>query len=364
MYIWEQPDWPRFRWDDSALISALAEARLKQGRLLGRMRGLGFDLQLEAQLQSLTGDVIKSSEIEGEILDEAGVRSSLARRLGVPQAAVTPADRRTEGVVGMMLDATGRYDQRLTPERLFAWQAALFPTGYSGLNRIKTGGWREDSTGPMQVISGAVGRERVHFEAPPAARVAVEMAAFLDDFARDIPVDGLLRAGVAHLWFVTIHPFDDGNGRIARAIADQALARSEGAPQRFYSLSSQIRRERSDYYEALERAQHGGLDITGWLAWFLGSFSRAIDAAEAESDGVMRKAAFWQAHAGTALSERQRVMLNRYLDGFDGALTARKWAILGKCSPASAQRDIADLLAKGLLTRNPGGSKNTSYALA
>ena len=363
MYVWEQTGWPEFEWDHAALIEPLAAARLAQGRLLGRMQGLGFDLQLEAQLQALTDEVLKSSEIEGDILDHASVRSSLARRLGIPEAATAPADRRTEGVVEMMLDATRDLDRPLTAERLFGWQAALFPTGYSGMARIRTGGWRDDAAGPMQVVSGAIGRERVHYQAPPAGRVAADMQAFLDWFAAAPKTDGLLRAGLAHLWFVTIHPFEDGNGRIARAIADQALAQSEGSPERFYSMSSQIRRERADYYAILERTQKGGLDVTGWLQWFLACFTRAIAGAEASSSGVLRKAEFWRRHEKVAMSERQRTILNRYLDGFEGHLTARKWAVLGKCSPASAQRDIADLVEKGVLQRNPGGSKNTSYAL-
>ena len=363
MYIWTRADWPDFTWDDGALIEPLAPARLRQGRLLGRMQGLGFDLQLEAQLQALTEDVLKSSEIEGDLLDHRSVRSSLARRLGIPEAATTPADRRTEGVVEMMLDATRNFDQPLTAPRLFGWQAALFPTGYSGMAKVRTGGWRDDANGPMQVVSGAIGREHVHYQAPPAAGLPAEMSAFLDWFAAPPATDGLLRAGLAHLWFVTIHPFEDGNGRIARAIADQALAQSEGAPQRFYSMSSQIRRERADYYTILEQTQAGGLDVTAWLQWFLACFTRAVSGAETSSSSVLRKAEFWRSHERIELSERQRSILNRFLDGFDGHLTARKWAVLGKCSPASAQRDIADLIDKGVLARNPGGSKNTSYAL-
>ncbi len=363
MHIWERPERPQFKWDDEALIGPLAAARLNQGRLLGRMQSLGFDLQLEAQLQALTDEVLKSSEIEGDILDHASVRSSLARRLGVPEAGTTPIDRRTEGVVEMMLDAARNFDQPLTAERLFGWQAALFPTGYSGLVKVKTGGWREDIEGPMQVVSSAIGREHVHYQAPPAARVPNHMAAFLDWFVAPPTTDGLLRAGLAHLWFVTVHPFENGNGRVARAIADQALAQSEGSPQRFYSMSSQIRRERADYYAILERTQKGGLNVTDWLQWFLACFTRAIHGAEASSADVLRKAEFWRAHDRVALSDRQRMILNRYLDGFEGNLTAKNWAILGKCSPASAQRDIADLVDKGILQRNPGGSKNTSYAL-
>jgi len=363
MYIWQRPEWPDFRWDDARLIEPLAAARLKQGRLIGGMARLGFDLGREAQLEALTEDVVKSSAIEGETLDRAGVRSSLARRLGVPEASAAPADRRAEGVVEMMLDATENYDQPLTRERLWAWQAALFPTGFSGLHRVRTGAWRDDASGPMQVASGPVGRRRVHFEAPPADRLEAETQRFLSWFDAPSSTDSLLRAGLAHLWLVTIHPFEDGNGRIARAIADQALARSEGSGQRFYSLSSQIQKERADYYDQLEAAQKGGLDITEWMAWFLGCFSRAIDGAEAAGGDVLRKADFWRDHADLPLGERQRAMLNRCLDGFEGNLTARKWATLTKVSVPTAQRDINDLLDRGLLRRNPGGSKNTSYEL-
>ena len=363
MYIWEQQDWPHLTWNNKGLLEPLAAARLKQGRLLGRMASLGFDLKLEAQLVALTEDVVKSSEIEGEILDRDSVRSSLARRLGLPAAAIAPADRQTEGVVEMMLDATENYEALLTPERLFGWQAALFPTGYSGMYRVKTGAWRDDAEGPMQVVSGPIGRQRVHYQAPPAPRLDAEMQAFLEWFKlRDGP-EGLLRAGLAHLWFVTIHPFDDGNGRIARAIADQALAQSEESGQRFYSMSSQIRKERSSYYDALESAQKGTLNVTDWLVWFLNCFSRAIDGAESACADVLRKASFWQRYAREPFTKRQKTVLNRFLDGFEGKLTARKWASIGKCSIPTAQRDINELLERGILRRNPGGSKNTSYDL-
>ena len=363
MYIWEQPGWPHLAWDDGPLLEPLAAARLKQGRLLGSMARLGFELKLEAQLEALTEDVVKSSEIEGEVLDRAGVRSSIARRLGVPAAAVAPSDRRTEGVVEMTLDATENHEQPLTTERLFGWQAALFPTGYSGMRKVRTGAWRDDAGGPMQVVSGPIGRERVHYRAPPARRVDAEMQAFLAWFNRRGEPEGLLRAGLAHLWFVTIHPFEDGNGRIARAIADQALAQSEVSGQRFYSVSSQIRKERSDYYKMLERSQKGGLDVTGWLVWFLACFARAIAGAEAVCANVLRKADFWQRCALEPFTERQRKVLNRFLDGFEGKLTARKWAAIGKCSIPTAQRDINDLVGRHVLRRNPGGSKNTSYDL-
>ena len=363
MYIWEQRDWPRFTWDDGRLLEPLAAARLKQGRLLGGMASLGFDLKLEAQLEALTEDVIKSSEIEGEILDRDSVRSSLARRLGLATAAIAPADRRTEGIVEMMLDATENYRSSLTSERLFGWQAALFPTGYAGMYRIKTGAWRDDVEGPMQVVSGPVGRQRVHYQAPPAQQLDAEMQAYLEWFNRRSDPEGLLRAGLAHLWFVTIHPFEDGNGRVARAIADQALAQSEDSGQRFYSMSSQIRKERSDYYDALESAQKGTLDVTRWLVWFLECFSRAIDGAESACADVLRKADFWQRYAREPFTRRQKAVLNRFLDGFEGKLTARKWAAIGKCSIPTAQRDINELVGREILRRNPGGSKNTSYDL-
>ena len=363
MYIWEQQDWPHLRWDDGRLLEPLAAARLKQGRLLGSMASLGFDLKLEAQLEALTQDVIKSSEIEGEILDRGSVRSSLARRLGLPAAAIAPVDRRTEGVVEMMLDATENHDASLTCERLFGWQAALFPTGYSGMHRIRTGAWRDDAQGPMQVVSGPVGRQRVHYQAPPARQLDAEMLAFLEWFNLRSEPEGLLRAGLAHLWFVTVHPFEDGNGRVARAIADQALARSEDSAQRFYSMSGQIRKEQSDYYDALESAQKGTVDITDWLIWFLDCFSRAIDGARSVCATVLRKAEFWQRYAREPFSRRQKAVLNRFLDGFEGKLTSRKWAAIGTCSIPTAQRDINELIERGILRRNPGGSKNTSYDL-
>ena len=362
MYIWEQQEWPDLTWDDGRLLELLAAARLKQGRLLGSMAGLGFDLKLEAQLEALTEDVIKSSEIEGEVLERDSVRSSIARRLGVP-AAAAPADRQTEGVVEMMLDATENYEALLTSERLFGWQAALFPTGYSGMHKIKTGAWRDDAGGPMQVVSGPIGRQRVHYQAPPAQQIEAEMQAFLEWFNRRGKPEGLLRAGLAHLWFVTIHPFEDGNGRVARAIADQALAQSEDSGQRFYSMSSQIRKERSNYYDMLERSQKGALDVTDWLVWFLDCFSRAIDGAEAACANVLRKGDFWQRYAREPFTKRQKTVLNRFLDGFEGKLTAKKWAAIGKCSIPTAQRDINELVERSILRRNPGGSKNTSYDL-
>ncbi|HYO56366.1 Fic family protein [Archangium sp.] len=364
MYLWEKARWPGFTWGDDEVLGPLAEARYKQGRLLGGMVRLGFDLRLEAQVHTVTEDVLKSSEIEGEILDRESVRSSVARRLGVPDAALAESDHKTEGVVAMMLDATGNFVVPLMKERLVGWHAALFPTGYSGFHRIKVGGWREDTEGPMQVVSGAVGKMKVHHEAPPAERLEAEMGRFLAWFNVPPRLDGLLRAALAHLWFVTLHPFDDGNGRIARAITDMALAQLEQSGQRFYSVSSQIRIERSAYYDTLERTQKGSLDVTVWLVWFLECYARAIDAAETTCAGVLRKADFWQRYAREPFSPRQKAVMNRLLDGFEGKLTAKKWAALGKCSVDTAQRDITDLVARGILVKNPGGSKNTSYALA
>ncbi|MDX2222541.1 MAG: Fic family protein [Rhodospirillaceae bacterium] len=363
MYIWEHPDWPTFRWSAARLQSLLSEAHFKHGRLLGAVGRLGFDVRLRAEAGAITEQAIKTSEIEGEVLDAASVRSSVARRLGLPDADPSRQDRRADGVVDITLDATKNFARPLSRERLFTWHAALFPAGYSGLDPVRVGAWRDDAKGPMQVLSGPYGRERVHFEAPSAARIDAEMAAFLDWFNATSAIDGILHAALAHLWFVTIHPFDDGNGRIARTIADMSLARAEGSSQRFYSLAGQIRKERSDYYATLETAQKGDLDVTDHLAWFVGCFTRAIEAAENTLAGTLRTADFWQRHALVAFNERQRRVLNRILYGFEGKLTARKWTTLAKCSTATAQRDINELVDRGVLVRNPGGSKNTSYAI-
>ena len=364
IYSHELDDWPNFRWDRERVAAVLADVRHEQGRLSGRMEGLGFNLRQEAVLQTLTADVIKSSEIEGENLDAAQVRSSIARRLGMDIGALKAADRQVEGVVEMMLDATRHYDQPLTEERLFGWHAALFPTGRSGMNTITVGGWRDDRNGPMQVISGPVGRERVHFEAVAAPRIAEEMTAFLDWFNRPSELDAVLRAALAHLWFVTIHPFDDGNGRIARAIADMALARSEKSPQRFYSMSAQIRLERNAYYDTLEITQKGTLDVTAWMGWFLACLGRAINDAQTVLASVLARARFWERLQGVPLNERQTLVLNRLLDGFEGKLTTSKYAKLAKCSQDTAHRDILPLVERGILIRNPEGGRSTSYSLA
>jgi Fic family protein len=328
------------------------------------MERLGFTLRAEATLQTRTEEVLKSSEIEGEVLDRDQVRSSVARRLGMDIGALTPADRHVDGVVEMILDATERYDMPLTAERLFGWHAALFPTGRSGMTKITVGAWRNARSGPMQVVSGPIGRERVHYEAPIASRLKKEMRAFLDWFNTENAIDPVLKAGIAHLWFVTIHPFDDGNGRIARAIADQALARSEKSAQRFYSVSAQIRQERNSYYDILEATQKGDLDITPWLEWFLGCLDRAFGGAETILAVVLTKARFWELHAGASLNDRQRTIINRLLDGFEGKLTSSKWAMLTKCSQDTALRDIDDLVQRGILTKDAAGGRSTSYSLA
>ena len=363
MYIWKLADWPRFRWDGKALAQPLAAAQVKRDLLLERMERLSFELRREIEVLTVTEEVLKSAEIEGEMLERESVRSSVARRLGVPDAGLGPEDRRAEGMVEMVLDATKNHSAPLTRERLWGWQAALFPTGRSALPAIAIGRWRDDAHGPMRVVSGPLGRERIHFQAPPAAQVEAEMTAFLA-WVNAPAMDGLVAAALAHLWFVTIHPFEDGNGRIARALTEMSLARSENSPDRFYSLSSQIRRDRANYYDVLERTEKGNLDVTAWLRWFIDCFSRALDVAEQACAGVLRKAEFWQRHALTPLNERQRKVLNRFLGVFEGKLTARKWSALAKCSIATAQRDIKELVDQGVLVRNEGGSENASYTVA
>lgn len=366
-YIHQLAQWPEFHWNYDAFADKLAQVRHSQGRLLGRMESFGFHFQQESLLKTLTSDVVKTSEIEGEQLDTEQVRSSLARRLGIEIAALKPSDRHVDGVVEMLLDATGNYQTPLTAERLFAWHRSLFPTASSGMRRIRTGQWRDDAQGPMQVISGAIGRERIHFEAPPANLIEKEMAAFFDWFNRPNDTDWVLKAARAHLWFLTIHPFEDGNGRIARAIADLALARSEQSAQRYYSMSAQIRIERSGYYHILENSQKGTMDITPWLNWFLDCLGHAIASAQSTLDGVLNRAKFWESIQDSgdfALNERQRHMLNRLLDGFTGKLTTTKWAALARCSQDTALRDILPLVERRILIRGAGGGRSTSYELA
>jgi len=362
-YIYEHKKWPELYWDQERLTGPLANIRHRQGRLIGRMEGLGFKLCTEAVLKTLSEEVIKSSELEGERLDPKQVRSSLARRLGMDIGGLTTADRNVEGVVQMMLDATQNFSLPLTNERLFGWHSALFPTGRSGMSKIRVGNWRSDTQGPMQVVSGPIGRQRVHFEAPQVSRLNGEMRLFLAWFNGKKPIDPVLKAGLAHLWFVTIHPFDDGNGRIARAIADMALARSENSSQRFYSMSAQICLERKAYYTILEFTQKGGLDVTPWLEWFLECLGRAFQGAEITLASVLKKARFWEIYSGKKFNDRQRKIINLIFDGFEGKLTSSKWAVLTKCSQDTASRDIDDLVKSGILTKNIGGGRSTSYSL-
>jgi len=362
-YIHQEPDWPTLRWAADELAVLIAETRHAQGRLLGRMEGLGFRLCSEADLAIMTDEVVKSSAIEGEILDMQQVRSSLARRLGIDVGGTVPSPRAVDGIVEMMLDATRKFDRPLTAERLFGWHAALFPTGRSGMRKITVGAWRPAEAGPMQVVSGPVGRERVHFEAPDATRLAREMDAFLEWFNASLPIDPVIKAAMAHFRFVTIHPFEDGNGRIARAIADMALARADGRPERFYSMSAQIEAERRAYYEVLEASQKGGLDITPWLRWFLECLSRALTRAEGTLAAVLRKAQVWQRIGTAPVNERQRKVINRLLDGFEGKLTTSKYAKLAACSTDTALRDIQALVAQGVLVRNEGGGRSVSYRI-
>jgi Fic family protein len=362
-YIWQADDWPQWRYDLSSLAGPLTDVSRAQGLLLGRLADLGMALRDQASLAALTEDVVKTSEIEGEVLSVQSVRSSIARRMGVDIGAVAPVDRHVEGVVEMVLDATTRASASLTAERLFGWHAALFPTGYSGMTRIAVGQWRTDADGPMQVVSGPMGRRKVHFQAPSADLLTFETERFLAWANAETDEPMLIKAGLAHLWFVTLHPFDDGNGRIARAIGDMALARADQSNQRFYSLSAQIQKERKDYYDLLEKTQRGNLDATEWLTWFLTCLLRALQEADQVITSVLVKANFWRQWAGTPLNERQIKMLNLMLDGFEGKLTNKKWAAICKCSSDTALRDINDLIVLGMLRRTETAGRSTSYEL-
>ena len=367
-YVWQRNDWPHWFYDHKRLAPLLAQLHLAQGYLLGRMHDLGLDLRDQATLRILTEDVLKTSEIEGETLKLDSVRSSIARRLGVDIGALAPADRHVDGVVDMVLDATRGHNMPITAERLFGWHAAMFPTGYSSLTKIRVGQWRDDAQGPMQVVSGPMHRQKVHYEAPPAALLDAEMGNFLNWFSMDnLSVDSqddpVVKAGLAHLWFVTVHPFEDGNGRIARAVGDMALARAEKSAQRFYSLSAQIQREREEYYDRLEATQKGDLDVTAWLEWFLGCLLRAIQSSNETLAQVLAKARFWQHWAGMPLNDRQIKLLNKLLDGFDGKLTSSKWAAIGKCSQDTALRDITELMERGVLKKSEASGRSTSYEL-
>lgn len=363
-YIHEMVDWPKLHWDEAWLSPLLADVRHRQGRLLGRMEELGFRLRSEAKLMTLTSDVVKSSAIEGEKLDAEEVRSSIARRLGLEYAGTAVPSRDVEGIVEMMLDATQNYRQRLTAERLHGWHAALFPTGRSGMHRITVGAWRPVEAGAMQVVSGPIGREKVHIVAPSAEKLDDEMKAFLESFEAKDGMDPVLKAGMAHFWFVTVHPFEDGNGRIGRAIADLALARADGTAERFYSMSTQIEAERKEYYHQLEHSQRTSLDITRWLEWFLACLGRAIERADEALSGVMHKARVWEKINAAPVNERQRKVINRLLDGFEGKLTSSKYSKLAKCSEDTALRDIKLLVERGILLKNEAGGRSTNYSLS
>lgn len=361
-FIHQKDNWPEFTWNSNDFLDLLSEARNLQGRLIGKMETLGFDLRNEALLDTLTLDVLKSSEIEGEFLNPEQVRSSIARRLGMEIAGAVDSDRSVEGVVEMMLDATQRCFDPLTADRLFGWHAALFPTGRSGMYKITVADWRKDTTGPMQVVSGAMEKEKVHFQAPDSELVEKEMTRFLNWF-NDSKIDLVIKAAIAHLWFVTIHPFEDGNGRITRALTDMLLAQADKSNQRFYSMSAQIRLERKQYYEILEKTQKGNLDITDWIVWFLNCLINALKSTDSILTKVLFKADFWQKHIDTAINDRQRKLLNKLMDGFDGKLTSSKWAKIAKCSKDSAVRDINDLIEKGILQKEAAGGRSTNYEL-
>jgi Fic family protein len=363
-YIHELKNWPEFQWDKTQITKRVIAVTRRQGHLLGQMEGLGFKLRAEAVLQTLTEEVLKTSEIEGDRLDRGQVRSSIARHMGMEIAGLTPSDRHVDSVVEMMLDATQKYSAKLTEDRIFGWHAVLFPTGRSGMSKIRVAAWRNDSDGPMQVVSGPIGKRKVHFEAPSAKRISAEIKRFLKWFNAKDDLDWIIKSGVAHFWFVTLHPFDDGNGRISRAIADLALARSEGSAQRFYSMSAQICAEREAYYNILESSQKGRLDITDWLIWYLDCLERAIVGAEKTLAQVFKRSRFWEAHASATFNDRQRKMINHLMDGFEGKLTSSKWAKICKVSQDTAARDIEALVEAGILEKNPEGGRSTSYSLA
>jgi len=363
MYLYNNENWPIFTWNSEKLMPLLSYVRNRQGKLIGKMGAWGFELQNEANLEILTQEIIKSTEIEGEFLDRDQVRSSIARKLGLEIAGLVYSDRHVDGIVDLMIDATTNYDKELNKERLFSWHAALFPTGQSGNYKIVTGNWRDDSTGPMQIVSGALGKQKVHFQAPRAAQLENEMRIFFDWFNLDQQTDLVLKSAIAHLWFVTIHPFEDGNGRISRAISDMLLTRSDEQSYRFYSMSAQIRKERNSYYDILEKTQKNDINITAWLEWFLNCLLHSIEHAEKLLEKIMYKHSFWSTHTGLTINARQRKILVMLLDDFEGVLQTTKWAKLGKCSQDTALRDIQDLMDKGILVKSEKGGRSTNYEL-
>lgn len=363
MYLYNHQNWPIFEWNSEKLLPLLGYVRNRQGKLIGKMGALGFDLQNEANLEILTIEILKSTEIEGEFLDREQVRSSIARRLGLDISGLVYSERNVDGIVDLMLDATKKYNDKLTKERLFSWHGSLFPAGQSGMYKIIAGNWRDDSTGPMQVVSGALGKEKVHFQAPPAEQIEHEMRIFFDWFNLEQNVDPVLKAAIAHLWFVTIHPFEDGNGRISRALSDMLLARSDEQPHRFYSMSSQIRKERNSYYNILEKTQRGNLDITAWLDWFLNCLLHSIESSDIVLGKVIYKHHFWLQNSKVSINERQRKILNMLMDDFEGVLNTSKWAKIGRCSQDTALRDVQDLIEKGILVKSEQGGRSTNYEL-
>ncbi|MBB3187419.1 Fic family protein [Microbacter margulisiae] len=363
MYLYENKNWPTFEWNSDKLLPLLSLVRNKQGRLIGKMGALGFELRDQANLEILTLEIIKSTEIEGEILDPEQVRSSIARRLGLDVSGLVYSERNVDGVVEMLLDATRNFDKELDKDRLFSWHAALFSGGYNLMYKIITGNWRDDSTGPMQVMSGALGKEKVHYQAPPASQLENEMRIFFDWFNLEQNVDSVLKAAIAHLWFVTLHPFEDGNGRISRALSDMLLARSDEQSYRFYSMSTQIRKERSSYYDILEKTQKGSLDITSWLEWFLNCLLHSIESSEKLLEKVIYKHEFWLRNSKVTINDRQRKILNMIMNDFEGVLNTTKWAKIGKCSQDTALRDIQDLIGKGILAKTEQGGRSTNYEL-
>ncbi len=363
IYIYQQKLWPNFTWDNESLLPLLGNVRYLQGKLIGKMQFLGFDLQNEALLKTLTQEALKTSEIEGENLNLQQIRSSVARKLGIEIAGLVPSNRNVEGVVEMLLDATQNYQSTLSRERLFDWQSALFPTGNSGLFKIITGNWRDDARGPMQVVSGVIGKEKIHFQAPNASVIDSEMNQFLFWLNAKPSIDPVLKAGIAHFWFISIHPFDDGNGRIARAITDRQLTQSDGTPQRFYSMSAQIQKQRESYYNILEKTQKGNMDITPWLTWFLNCLQSAIKLSNQALESTINKHKFWNKNASKINNERQKFILSILLDGFQGKINTSKWAKLTHCSTDTALRDIQDLVKKGIMVRKDKGGRSTAYEI-
>jgi Fic family protein len=363
MYIYEQSNWPIFEWNSETLLPLISMVRNRQGKLIGKMGMLGFELRSEANLEILTQEIIKSTEIEGEALDKEQVRSSIARKLGLDISGLIYSERHVDGMVDLMIDATNNYDKELTKERLFSWHSALFPNGRSGMYRIIAGQWRDDSTGPMQVVSGALGKEKIHYQAPPALQIENEMTLFFEWFNRENKTDLVLKAAIAHLWFVTIHPLEDGNGRISRALSDMLLSQSDEQSYRFYSMSTQIRKERNSYYEILENTQKGGMNITRYLEWFLHSLLNAIEYSDVILEKIIHKHYFWMKNSKFNFNNRQIKILNMLMDDFNGVLNTTKWAKIGKCSQDTALRDIQDLIEKGILIKSDQGGRSTKYEL-